>query len=93
MQLPAAVDPFFSRAFAKDPGARFPDAIAMGTAARAAFGLPESAEWHALAEMVSHAKESSGAREPDTDRMGTLRDIVVERYRTAPMPVKPSGPV
>jgi serine/threonine-protein kinase len=91
VQLPASVDPFFTRALAKDPNARFADAIAMGTAARAAFGLPESAEWHALAEMVHHARETGAmAAAPDTDRMGTLRDLVVQRYRTAPMPAKPS---
>jgi serine/threonine-protein kinase len=92
VQLPAPVDPFFVRALAKDPNARFPDAIAMGTAARAAFGLPESAEWHALAEMVHHARETGSmqaAAAPDTDRMGTLREIVVKQYRTAPMPSKP----
>ena len=90
VQLPTPVDPFFARALAKDPNARFPDAIAMGTAARAAFGLPESAEWHALAEMVHHARETGAmqAAAPDTDRMGTLRDLVVERYRTAPMPAQ-----
>ncbi len=85
-QLPAAIDAFFTRALAKDPNARFPDAIAMGNAARAVFGLPESAEWRALSEMVDHAR---APREPDTDRMGTLRDIVVNRYRTAPMPARP----
>jgi serine/threonine protein kinase len=85
VQLPAPVDSFFARALAKDPNERFADAIAMGTAARAAFGMPESAEWRALAEMVHHAREPSSAA-PDTDRMGSLRDIVVERYRTAPMP-------
>jgi serine/threonine-protein kinase len=91
VQLPAPVDAFFVRALAKDPNARFPDAIAMGTAARAAFGMPESAEWRALAEMVHHAREPTAVvAAPDTDRMGTLRDIVVERYRTAPMPAKPS---
>lgn len=87
-QLPPSIDAFFDRALAKDPNARFPDAIAMGTAARAAFSLPESAEWRALAEIVNHAREPE-APDTDRDRMGTLRDIVVERYRTAPM-VRPA---
>jgi serine/threonine-protein kinase len=90
-QLPAPLDAFFARALAKDPNARFADAIAMGTATRVAFGLPESDEWRALAEMAQHAREA-----PDTDRavdrVGTLREIVVQRYRTAPMPAKVSGP-
>ncbi len=84
-QLPPAIDAFFERALAKDPNARFADAIAMGTAARAVFGLAESDEWRALAEMVHHAREPAS---PNTDRMGTLRDIVVARYRTAPMPAR-----
>jgi hypothetical protein len=35
--------------------------------------------------MVDHAREPAA---PNTDRMGTLRDIVVARYRTAPMPAR-----
>jgi len=85
-QLPATLDAFFERALAKDPNARFPDAIAMGAAARDAFGLAESDEWRALAEMASHAR---APQTPATARLGTLRDIVVARYRTAPMPTRP----
>lgn len=84
-QLPPAIDAFFERAFAKDPAARFADAIAMGVAARAVFGLEDSDEWRALAEMVSHA---SGRERQDTARMGTLRELVVARYRTEPMPAR-----
>ncbi len=84
-QLPPAIDAFFERALAKDPNARFPDAIALGHAARAAFGLPDSDAWHALVEMVRHAREPN---EPDTARMGTLREIIVARYNTAPMPAR-----
>jgi serine/threonine-protein kinase len=84
-QLPPALDAFFERALAKDPKARFPDAVAMGVAARSAFGLPESDAWRALVEMVKHAKEPDIN---DTDRMGTLRDIIVTRYTTEPMPAR-----
>ena len=37
------------------------------------------------------APETTGSIKaaPDTDRMGTLREIVVKQYRTAPMPSKP----
>jgi serine/threonine protein kinase len=85
VQLPPAIDAFFERALAKDPNERFPDAITTGAAARAAFAVGESDEWRALAEMVSHAREPARS---DTARMGTLRDIVVARYRTAPMPAR-----
>jgi len=84
-QLPAAIDAFFERALAKDPSARFADAIAMGAAARGVFGLEESDEWRALAEIVGHARAPSRA----PDRMGTLRDLVVARYRTEPMAARP----
>ncbi len=82
-QLPPAIDAFFEKAFAKDPAARFPDAIALGTAARAVFGLPESEQWRALGEFA-HAAQSDDA--PDTDRMESLRGVVLEKYRTQPIP-------
>ncbi len=80
--LPPLLDVFFERALAKDPAARFGGAIEMGNAVRAAFAMPPSEGWGALAEMADNAHE------PDTDRMGSLRDIVVERYCTAPMPTR-----
>jgi serine/threonine protein kinase len=82
--LPPTLDAFFARALAKDPAVRYSDAIEMGTAARAVFGLADSEEWRALSEMVHHARINEP---PDTDRMSSLRDIVVDRYRTAPMPI------
>jgi eukaryotic-like serine/threonine-protein kinase len=84
-QLPQTLDSFFEQAFAKNPNARFPNAIAMGYAVRAAFGLPETDGWRALVEMVDHAKQQDA---PDTARMGTLREIIVARYNTAPMPAR-----
>ena len=84
-QLPPAIDAFFERALAKDPNARFPDAIAMGAAARAVFGVEESDAWRALAEMAGHARAPAASAPA---RMGTLRDLVVARYRTEPMPTR-----
>jgi eukaryotic-like serine/threonine-protein kinase len=84
-QLPPALDAFFDRAFAKEPRARFADPITMGTAARGVFGLEESEEWRALCEIVLHAQ---GGEAPDTERMDSLRGIVLERYCTAPMPMR-----
>ena len=84
-QLPPAIDAFFERALAKDPNARFPDAIAMGAAARAVFGVEESDAWRALAEMAGHARAPAQSA---PSRMGTLRDLVVARYRTEPMPAR-----
>jgi serine/threonine-protein kinase len=72
--LPAALDAFFEQALQKDAGSRFSTAIAMGTAARAAFGLTDNEAWRAQSEMLATA--------PDTARMGTLREIIVERYRS-----------
>ena len=86
-QLPPAIDAFFARALAKDPNARFPDAAAMGDAVRAVFGLPASDAWRALVEMIHHARAPLDA--PDTARMGTLREIIVRRYNTEPMPARP----
>jgi serine/threonine protein kinase len=85
-QLPVAVDAFFSRALAKAPDARFAGAIEMGAALRAAFGLPESEEWRAQAEM---ARRATSPDTPSPVAMGTLRDIVVQRYRTEPIAIPP----
>jgi len=85
-QLPAAIEGFFSRSLAKDPNARFASAIETGAAARAAFGLPESEEWRAQAEM---ARWASAPDAPAPVAMGTLRDIVVRRYRTEPLAILP----
>ena len=65
------------------PLARFGGAIPGMENARARSPCRSPSEgWGALAEMADNAHE------PDTDRMGSLRDIVVERYCTAPMPTR-----
>ncbi len=87
-QAPPALDALFTRALAKDAAQRFQDAIAMGNAFRGAFGLAETAEWRAQIEMAQRAAAPAAA---DTaKRMGTLRDFLVERYQTAPMPARPA---
>jgi len=87
---PPVLDTLFFKAFEKDPEKRFSNAIEMGTAFRQAFGLPDSAEWQAQAEMARQASAPT-ARAPDAaepmKRMETLRDFLVARYRTAQMEV------
>jgi serine/threonine-protein kinase len=87
-QAPAALDALMARALAKDPEARFPSAIHLGNAFREALGLPESAGWSALVALASEAPTTEREPEAAQKRMGTLRDVVVARYRTAPLPAR-----
>ena len=97
-QAPPVLDALFARALAKDPAQRFPNAIEMGEAFRSALGIPESPEWHAQAELAfaatvfapgSLAGRASTPPGPEAparaQRMATLRDFLVDRYRTAKM--------
>ena len=87
-QAPAVIDALFSRALAKDPAARFADAIELGSAFRAGLGLPDSEEWRAQAEIAQGARGGT-ARMPELkERDQTLRELLVARYQTAPMPVR-----
>jgi serine/threonine protein kinase len=83
-QAPPILDLLFARALAKDPAARFSNAIEMGDAFRSALGLPESPEWHAQAELAFAAKSARSARpEPArAERMATLRLYLSEKYKT-----------
>jgi serine/threonine protein kinase len=86
-QAPPVLELLFARALAKDPAARFSSAIDMGNAFRAALGLAETPEWQAQAEM---AREAAPALDPNAaparaQRIATLRDFLVDRYRTAKM--------
>jgi serine/threonine protein kinase len=86
-QAPPVLDVLFARALAKDPAQRFPTAIEMGEAFRTAFGLPESPEWHAQAELAFAAK-SPGALSAEParmQRMATLRLFLSEKYKTQKM--------
>ena len=84
------LDALFARALAKDPDVRFASAIAMGTAFREALGLPDSPEWRAQAEMAREAAPvmtpgTAGANAAREQRMATLRDFLVKRYKTLSM--------
>jgi len=86
-QAPPVLDALFARAMAKDPAVRFPNAVEMGGAFRAALGVPESPEWRALVDLAREAgsptvPEHAAAREA---RIATLREFVVQRVRTARM--------
>ncbi|MEO6419866.1 MAG: serine/threonine-protein kinase [Polyangiaceae bacterium] len=83
LQAPPVLDALFSRALAKDPNLRFANAIEMGTSFREALGIPDSAEWRAQAEM---AREIPGGQSAGKEqRMATLRDFLVKRYKTLSM--------
>jgi serine/threonine-protein kinase len=93
-QAPPVLDALFHRALAKDPAYRFGSAVEMGEAFRRALGIRDAPEWDALAEI---AREASAPTEPASDpasapraaaraqRIATLRDFVLERYRTSPL--------
>lgn len=87
-QAPPVIDALFARALAKNPADRFPDAITMGTAFRAAFGLPESEEWRAQAELAKVARDRQLDVPAHQPRAATLRDFLAVRYRTAPLPAR-----
>jgi eukaryotic-like serine/threonine-protein kinase len=54
-QAPRVIDDLFAHALAKDPAARFPSVIELGTAFRHALGLPDSMGWQAQQELASSA--------------------------------------
>ena len=91
-QAPPALDQLFDRALAKSPAGRFANAIEMGEAFRAAFGLPSTPAWRAQGEI---AQVVGGAPEPPAlraQKLATLRQVVKKEYRTAPMPARPIPP-
>jgi eukaryotic-like serine/threonine-protein kinase len=83
-QAPPVLDALFARALAKNPAQRFATAIEMGESFRSALGLAESPEWRAQAELAFSAMMPAVRRaEPATvERMATLREFLVDRYRT-----------
>ena len=91
-QAPPVLDVLFERALAKDPARRFGTAIEMGEAFRAALGVPETSEWRAQAELAHVAVAPPLSRSPAqeahrTARIATLRDFLVDRYRTVKLDV------
>jgi hypothetical protein len=82
-QAPPVLDALFARALAKDRAQRFASAIEMGEAFRAGLGIPESPEWSAQAELAFAATAPAAQRSPaQAHRMATLREFLVDRYRT-----------
>ena len=84
-QAPPVLEALFARALSKDPTQRFATAIEMGEAFRIALGLPESPGWHAQAELAFAARTPARPEPARSARMETLRDFLMERYRTVRM--------
>jgi serine/threonine-protein kinase len=80
-QAPPVLDALFARALAKDPRARFANAIEMGDAFRRALGLPDTDLWRAQAEMAKVAPTKPG----DDPKMKTLRELMAKGYGTQQM--------
>ena len=87
---PPVLDQLFDRALAKTPQARFANAIEMGEAFRAAFGLPSTPAWRAQGQIAAVALEPNDPAR--AAKLGTLRQVVKQEYRTQPMPARPARP-
>ena len=96
-QAPPALEGLFQRALAKSPQQRFGTAIEMGEAFRAGFGFPSTPEWAAQGEIARVAAErprvaTSVGGIAAEKKLATLRQIVAQRYCTAPMAARPARP-
>ncbi len=89
-QAPPSLDALFARALAKDPAYRFSSAIEMGDAFRVALDMDDTPAWKAQAEIARRAAEPErvGEETARERRLATLREFVVQSYRT----VKPVTP-
>jgi eukaryotic-like serine/threonine-protein kinase len=83
VQAPPVLDALFARALAKDPRARFANAIEMGDAFRRALGLEDTDLWRAQAEMARCAPTRLEAGEGH--KMETLRELLIRGYGTQQM--------
>lgn len=86
-QAPPVVEALFMRALSKSPLDRFSSAFEMGEAFREALSLPDSPEWRAQGELANLAAEGL-EQQTRKQRMGTLKDFLVKKYGTAPMPAR-----
>lgn len=89
---PEALEAAFARAFAKRPEYRQPDALAFGEELRTALGMPDAPEWRAYAEMAQEVARHKGHTEAlaaHNPKMKTLRALVLNKLRTAPMAITP----
>ena len=86
-QAPLVVEALFARALSKSPLDRFTSAIEMGDAFREALGIADTPAWRAQAEMADLAAQAERERTKgqSANRMGTLRDFLVKKYRTEPI--------
>jgi serine/threonine protein kinase len=80
-QAPPVLDALFVRALAKEPRARFANAIEMGDAFRRALGLPDTELWRAQAEMARVSPTKPG----DDPKLKTLREFMAKGYGTQQM--------
>ena len=55
----------------------------MGEAIRSAMGMPDSPGWRAQVELARSVNDPSRVQ-----KVATLRDVVTERYKTAPLPAR-----
>jgi serine/threonine-protein kinase len=85
--LPPVLDQLFDRGLAKDPRARFADAIEMGEAFRTTLGLPRTQAWSAQGEIARVAQSPANAA-GRAQKLATLRQVVKQGYRTMPMPAR-----
>jgi eukaryotic-like serine/threonine-protein kinase len=86
-QAPPVLDQLFARALAKDPDARFPNAIELGNAFRSGLNLPDTQGWQAQKALARGATrivsvQGQGSTMPiprfEAERM---RDAVAGAYR------------
>ncbi|MBX3189303.1 MAG: serine/threonine protein kinase [Labilithrix sp.] len=90
-QAPPVLEQLFARALHKNPRGRFSSAIEMGEALLAAFGLPSTPAWRAQGEIAQVAL--GPPQDPQRQqKLATLRQVVKQEYRTAPMPARPPHP-
>ena len=91
-QVPIQVHHLFERALAKSPNDRFANAIEMGEAFRNALGIPSTPAWRAQEQIaqVALGPPQDTVREK---KLATLRNVVRQEYRTAPMPGRPLPPL
>ena len=86
-----ALEQVFARAFAKRAEYRQPDALTLGEELRLAMHMPDAPEWRAYADMAREvAKGGTAALAASSPKMKTLRALVLNKLRTAPLAIAPS---
>lgn len=80
---PPVLDGIFSRALAKDPAARYPTAIALGDAIRAALALPDTAGWRAQQVLAANAPGIATPVHPGRGGTVPIPQVQAEAMRAA----------